>query len=117
MAAKCAIASLCDVLPHPLSFSQCEHYRESITLDSNWERAHFAFAQYLDQLYTDAKQREVSVGGMVCVVDGSLHGRHLMSCVTSVLDEAPVRSVLFGHVSWYYGGHRGDRAHAAARNV
>lgn len=40
-------------------FVQCENYRESILLDANWEKAHFAFGRYLDQLYTDAKQREV----------------------------------------------------------
>lgn len=28
-------------------------------LDANWEDAHFAYGHYLDQLYTDAKQREV----------------------------------------------------------
>jgi hypothetical protein len=41
---------------------QCEHYRETILLDTNWEKSHFAFGCYLDQLYTDAKQREVRTG-------------------------------------------------------
>lgn len=41
---------------------QCDQYRESILLDPNWEKAHFAFGRYLDQLYTDAKQREVRGG-------------------------------------------------------
>lgn len=41
--------------------AQCEQYRDSILLDPNWEKAHFAFGRYLDQLYTDAKQREVRV--------------------------------------------------------
>jgi hypothetical protein len=41
---------------------QCENYRESIMYDSNWEKAHFAFGRYLDQLLTDAKQREVRAG-------------------------------------------------------
>ena len=41
--------------------AQCEQYRDSILLDPNWEKAHFAFGRYLDQLYTDAKQREVGV--------------------------------------------------------
>jgi hypothetical protein len=38
---------------------QREQFRESILLDANWEDAHFAYGHYLDQLYTDAKQREV----------------------------------------------------------
>lgn len=32
-------------------------------LDNSWEKAHFAFGRYLDQLYTDAKQREVRLHG------------------------------------------------------
>lgn len=73
IAAECANPILCVAVSLAASFVpfQCEHYRESIMLDSNWERAHFAFAQYLDQLYTDAKQREVSGGDLVCLVDAA----------------------------------------------
>eukprot|EP00775_Hariotina_reticulata_P013107 gene13107-13235_t len=35
-----------------------QNYDDVIALDNNWEKAHFSFACYLDQLYTDAKQRE-----------------------------------------------------------
>eukprot|EP00878_Enallax_costatus_P022474 GHUV01023843.1.p1 GENE.GHUV01023843.1~~GHUV01023843.1.p1 ORF type:complete len:1333 (+),score=447.74 GHUV01023843.1:514-3999(+) len=36
----------------------CANYDDAIQLDSNWEKAHFSYACYLDQLYKDAKQRE-----------------------------------------------------------
>eukprot|EP00879_Flechtneria_rotunda_P008531 GHRR01008938.1.p1 GENE.GHRR01008938.1~~GHRR01008938.1.p1 ORF type:complete len:1480 (+),score=620.50 GHRR01008938.1:516-4442(+) len=36
----------------------CDNYEDAIRMDPNWEKAHFAYACYLDQLYKDAKQRE-----------------------------------------------------------
>lgn len=40
---------------------QCANYDDAIQLDYNWEKAHFSYACYLDQLYKDAKQREVRI--------------------------------------------------------
>jgi len=34
-------------------------HERALALDGNWERAHFEFGSYLDQLYSDAKQRQV----------------------------------------------------------
>jgi hypothetical protein len=39
---------------------QIQNYDDVLALDNKWEKAHFSFACYLDQLYTDAKQREVN---------------------------------------------------------
>lgn len=39
--------------------------QESVVLDPFWERAHFEFATYLDQLYRDAKARQVLAGPLV----------------------------------------------------
>lgn len=36
--------------------------QHAINVDTNWERAHFAYAVYLDQLYRDAKARQVGLG-------------------------------------------------------
>lgn len=45
-------------------------------LDNSWEKAHFAFGRYLDQLYTDAKQREVRLhGAHHIVVRGAAAGQ------------------------------------------
>lgn len=45
---------------------QCANYDDAIQLDFNWEKAHFSYACYLDQLYRDAKQREVCVTCRMC---------------------------------------------------
>lgn len=38
-----------------------EFYKDAIELDKGWEKAHFAYGYYLDELYQDAKQRQVRI--------------------------------------------------------
>lgn len=42
-----------------LALLQCANFEDAIQLDGHWEKAHFSYAVYLDDLYRDAKQREV----------------------------------------------------------
>ncbi len=76
-----------------------DNFKRSIDLAGEWEKPHFRYAKFLDQLMTDARLRQsttkvvLSFYFSVVLSDSSLGGRRLLNVSPTILHPVPHPSV------------------------
>ena len=57
-------------------------FKQSVNLAADWEKPHFCYAKFLDQLMTDARQRQTTTKA------GTLLPCHMLFCLSLSLCSA-----------------------------